>query len=107
MRRLSPLKRTPILTSRVVALRDQVWDLENSLVGPESDNPRHYADAIYATVTKRVAAPVSVVDAYGRILSYHLLQALFFCPVSIPDLSLQQRHRQRVRPLSQQRPFAS
>lgn len=73
MRSLLGASQTPLLIIFGAALRDEVWDLENPLLGPETDNPEQYNDAVYATTTKAIVAPVSVVDAYGRLLSYHFL----------------------------------
>jgi hypothetical protein len=54
-------------------MRDQVWALDESLLGPNPSHPTMDADAAYSIKIKAAAGyPVSFVDAYGRLLSYHL-----------------------------------
>lgn len=56
------------------SLRDEVWDLDQFLFGPELDNPTVGQDAVLSTTVKAAAGfPVSVVDPYGRFLAYHLV----------------------------------
>ncbi|KAL8278897.1 hypothetical protein RQP46_008768 [Phenoliferia psychrophenolica] len=54
-------------------LRDQVWNMTEGYLTPSPSHPSMDADAA-ASVTLKAAtgAPVSVVDAYGRFLAYHL-----------------------------------
>lgn len=55
-------------------MRDELWELADPLVGPQLFNEGKYNDAIRSTRDKaETELPVSVVDAYGRLISYHLL----------------------------------
>ena len=51
-----------------------IWDFQNEALLPKPSDPTVYQDAAGSMITKAAAGfPVSSVDAYGRIISYHFL----------------------------------
>ncbi|KAL8292316.1 hypothetical protein RQP46_001782 [Phenoliferia psychrophenolica] len=55
-------------------MRDEVWNMTQNYFTPPSNDATQDADAAASIALKQAAgAPVSVIDAYGRILAYHLV----------------------------------
>lgn len=64
----SPLSFSDSQTTSL-ALRDEVWDLEETLFGPQVKNPTVGQDSVLSTTTKAAAGyPVSVVDPCSYLL---------------------------------------
>ncbi|KAK4701506.1 lysophospholipase, partial [Phenoliferia sp. Uapishka_3] len=56
------------------SLRDDVWDMTENFFAPKQEDPTGVADAVASIGLKHKAgSPVSSIDAYGRILAYHLV----------------------------------
>ena len=55
-------------------MRDQVWDMEEDFSLPSKNDPGLFVDTVQSIQVKLAAGfNVSYNDAYGRGLSYHLI----------------------------------